>query len=92
MPTKLDALRIIANKSPITATEFAELMWPDSEGWNRVKNCGNGATRGRGMVLAGGSYLAKLKKQGLIWRADIGTWELSTEGKKWLADQAALSS
>lgn len=65
-----EALDIIAAYPGLTAARFAELLWPDSEGWARVKNTGNGATRGKGMWLAGGCYLAKLVKLGLVRRGD----------------------
>jgi len=73
----------------MTAGHFAKKMWPDSEGWTRVKNTGNGATSGKGMWLAAGSYLAKLHKKGLVIRSIQGytvTWRTSYTGKRLLED------
>jgi hypothetical protein len=67
----IKALRIIADLPDfiMTASEFAQFMWPDSPGWTKVSNCGtHGARRGCGMWRAGGSFLAKLEKRGLIWQ------------------------
>ncbi len=60
------ALKIIQNNDVYRARRFAELMWPDSPCWAKVYNTGNGATRGKGMWLAGGSFLRKLQYSGLI--------------------------
>ena len=61
------ALSILREHGPMTAGEFAREMWPDSPAWKRVYNCGpNGATRGRGLVKSGGSFLGKLAKQELV--------------------------
>ncbi|MBS1807597.1 MAG: hypothetical protein JST84_05335 [Acidobacteria bacterium] len=71
-PTKRqrEALDIIAAYPGLTAARFAELLWPESDGWKRVKNTGNGACHGKGMWLAGGCYLAKLVKLGWVRRGD----------------------
>ena len=60
------ALKIIQDNDVYNARRFAELMWPDSPCWNKVYNTGNGATRGKGMWLAGGSFLKKLQYAGFI--------------------------
>jgi hypothetical protein len=64
--TMLLALHLVAENGPIRPREFAKLMWPDRAGWRRVSNCGHGSTRGSGMHLAGGAYLGKLRRQGLV--------------------------
>lgn len=69
------ALSILVHHGDISARQFAERMWPDSPGWSRVINTGpNGATHGKGMWLAAGSYLAKLRDRGLVraWIDDYG--------------------
>jgi hypothetical protein len=64
--TDLRALRILAERGPVRPLRFAEFMWPESDGWKRVKNCGNhGASRGVGMSLAGAGLLGKLRRRGL---------------------------
>jgi len=60
------ALRIIRDNDIRSPREFAKLMWPNSSCWQKMYNIGNGATRGVGMWLAGGSFLGKLRIQGLI--------------------------
>ena len=51
----------------VTATEFAERMWPDSPGWKRVSNLGaHGASAGACMPYAAGGYLGRLRKRGLV--------------------------
>jgi hypothetical protein len=83
------ALQILADNPGLTASGFASLMWPDSDGWRRVKNTGHGATRGKGMWLSAGGYLAKLRKIGLvdisISRQGQTTFKLTSEGRKLLA-------
>lgn len=62
-----NALRIIRDHGPLRPREFAQFMWPDSDGWRRSARCGaNGSHRGGGMHLAGGGYLGKLRRQGWI--------------------------
>lgn len=47
----IKALKIldVAYDFSVTARDFAKGMWGDSDGWQRVKNTGNGATSGKGM-------------------------------------------
>ncbi|UCH50637.1 MAG: hypothetical protein JSV54_06375, partial [Chloroflexota bacterium] len=59
-------LELINNNKIRSAKHFAELMWPDSPCWKKVYHVGRGATKGVGMWLASGSFLAKLRRQGLI--------------------------
>jgi hypothetical protein len=51
---------------PIAPREFARKMWPDSPGWKRHYKVNNGVAQGRGMWLAGGSYLQRLTRDGLV--------------------------
>ncbi len=60
------ALQIIRDNNIRSPREFAEKMWPNSEGWQRVHKVGHGASRGAAMALAGGGFLGKLRAQGLI--------------------------
>lgn len=79
------ALEILKDNPDIGANHFASLFWPDSKAWNKSYNTGNGATRGKGMWLSAGSYLAKLVKAGLVWRdCSYGhvTFRLSSEGRE----------
>lgn len=65
-PPQQRALDILANNPGITAGEFAEMMWPNSPGWNRqIKSGTKGVSAGRGMCKAGGSYLGRLARRGL---------------------------
>lgn len=66
MTGTIKALKIIQDNDIYKATRFAELMWPDSACWQKVYNTGHGATRGKGLWLAAGSFLRKLQYQGLI--------------------------
>lgn len=60
--------------------EFAQLMWPDSPGWNRMHRCGYGVSAGARMPVVGGQFLGKLRARGLI-----GMWnELTPKGRKML--------
>lgn len=67
------ALKIIRDKKPLTAEDFARLMWPDSDMHRKVSNQGHGTTRGKAAWLCGGSYLGRLRKKGLI--TVYKTWE-----------------
>ena len=61
------ALLIVKEAGIIRPREFAERMWPDSEGWQRMARCGPyGVTQGGGMPPAGGAYLGKLRARGLV--------------------------
>lgn len=62
----IKALEIIRDNEIETPRDFAHLMWVDSPCWSRVYNTGYGATRGKGMWLTAGSFLAKLRNRGLI--------------------------
>lgn len=78
------ALAILEEYGPLMPGRFAERMWPDAEGWQRLGKCGNkGSTRGVGMRLAGGGFLGKLWKLGLVhpvWRFDCREYRLSDGG------------
>lgn len=65
-PKTIKALRIIKEGRGITPKFFAMKMWPDSPAWERVYNTGHGATTGKGLWLSAGSYLAKLRRAGLV--------------------------
>ena len=62
------ALEILRQHPGISARGFAEQMWPNAEGWHHVCKVGRGATYGAGMWRAGGGYLGRLIKQGLVRR------------------------
>ena len=62
-----NALHIVALNGPIRPSRFADKMWPDSPAHQISYKCGAwGSTRGRGLVLSAGSYLAKLRKRGWV--------------------------
>lgn len=66
-PSQFRALKIIRDNRIEMPRQFARLMWPDSDGWDRYTKCGPyGVTRGGGMSIAGGGYLGKLCSGGLI--------------------------
>ena len=81
---------IIIRDHPITAAkQFAYFMWPDSPGWARDKNNGNNrSVKGGAMAPAGGRFLAKLEKRGLIRVSFIqdGLYVLTDLGKQFLED------
>ena len=65
--TQLRALQIIRSNEIERPGHFARLMWPDAEAWQRPAKCGNhGVSKGGGMRMAGGAYLGKLQKAGLV--------------------------
>ncbi|HEX5704922.1 MAG TPA: hypothetical protein VFX97_17120 [Pyrinomonadaceae bacterium] len=79
------ALEIVRDHPGIAPREFAEFMWPDSDGHSNLTNCGRGVTRGGGMNLAGGGYLGKLCRKGLVYRSpQRGSFGycVSSEGSK----------
>ncbi len=81
------ALTILRDDGPLMARGFAERMWPDAEGWNKVTRCGPyGVTRGGQMNGAGGAYLAKLRQRG--WAdSHRRQWRLTADG--WKAIESA---
>jgi hypothetical protein len=60
------ALLLIKHNEIDRPGEFARLLWPDSEGWQRRSKVGHGTTIGGGMRLAGGGFIGKLRQRGLI--------------------------
>lgn len=86
------ALTILREHGPMMPREFAERMWPDSPGWERVHRCGYGATKGRMMAMSGGAYLGKLHKRGLVrivtkrWLPGF-MWTISPKGLAALNDR-----
>ena len=60
------ALIVIRENQIERPKQFARLLWPDSEGWQRVHKVGHGASRGAMMSFAAGGLLGKLRCQGYI--------------------------
>ena len=61
------ALQAILDNDICCARDFAHFMWSkEHPGWQKVGKLGHGSHRGVGMVLAGGAFLGKLHKQGLV--------------------------
>lgn len=89
-PARRRALEILRDYPGIRPLGFAEKMWPDSEGWSHLTSCGpKGVTRGGGMPQAAGSYLGKLRKDGLV-RNNVSDFNndyyLTEKGKQALED------
>lgn len=88
------ALAIIRDHPELThAGEFAGHMWPDSPGWARGINGSRGLLPGAAMPQAGGAYLARLERAGLITARHLGTyrnapreWRLTDAGARALAE------
>ena len=87
-PGTVKALRIIRDNHVYSPDRFAHLMWPESRYWEVRYKCGNGSHAGRGVVLSAGSFLARLRKQGLIMYLDMikypAEYELTPLGKEYL--------
>ena len=87
-PAQFKALDILKDTScvnSITARCFAERMWGDTNPsmFEKVKNTGNGATKGKGAWLCAGSYLGKLMKKKWAWRTfDPNGYYITPEGEK----------
>ncbi len=67
----------------LSARFFAEKMWPNSDGWKRVSNQGNGATSGKGMWLRAGVFLRKLGDLGYLYHdisGDTVVWYITGKG------------
>lgn len=77
----IKALQLIDEKEITNGRQFAFLMWPDSEAWQHSSNGGRGSQRGKGMWLAGGSFLGRLKKAGLITGSNGRKHNLTPKGK-----------
>lgn len=83
-PITLKALAIIDEHGPIKPREFARFMWPDSPGWQRASPCGpKGTTHGGGMWKAGGSYMWKLYRAGLVHQDRTILWDNSHYFRGW---------
>ena len=87
------ALKILAENEVKMARQFARLMWPNSPCWEKVYNIGAyGATKGVGMWLVGGSFLGKLRDQGLIRQSVYdGRFVLTDKGEERLSGEISLT-
>lgn len=88
---QIRALTIISSNEIERPAHFARLMWPNAEAWCRPAKCGNhGVSKGGGMRMAGGGYIGKLRKAGLIeW---YRTWPKRDLLRLTDAGKAVLSS
>lgn len=88
-PAVEKSLKIVRDNPGIRPREFAVAYHgKDHPGFKRHSKAGpNGSTRGGGMNLWGGSWLGKLRREGLV---DGGFWpdgyRISTKGKGLLSD------
>lgn len=66
--TEQEAVKLLREHGPLITVEFARAAWPDSEGWHRLRKCGNRNTssRGAGMSWAAAGLLGRLQKKGLV--------------------------
>lgn len=93
-PFQLQAMTIINEHPGITASRFAELLWPESYMHKKSSSQGNGACTGKAAWLTAGSYIGKLRKKYLVeyakdnWGFFRG-YQLSTKGKELLAKHLA---
>ena len=66
-PSTRKALAILQDHGALRPREFAQWMWPGSPKWQVHYKCGaNGSHAGMAMYQAGGAYLGKLRKAGLV--------------------------
>jgi hypothetical protein len=81
-----EALHIIATHTITAPKQFARFMWPDSDGWRSSTGHGrSGSIKGGGMSMAGGSYLGKLRRRGLIGQHANDRFYLTSAGYEVLA-------
>lgn len=73
------ALQVIRENDVQSPKDFAVLMWPNSEGWQRIHKVGNGVHRGAMMAMTGGAFLGKLRQQGLIYNTRISLTDKGLE-------------
>lgn len=91
-PFMLKALSWIRDNKGVKPMKFAKHMWPNSGGYTRYYNQGNGACSGKGMWLTAGSYVGKLKKKGLVRNyfdplmPYNSGWALTSKGKEFLKE------
>ena len=82
------ALEIIRDNQIHSPKQFAGLMWPDSDGWKRIHKCGNGASFGAMMPMAGGGLLGRLRTEKLVrapWHDDYNSYYyLTDKGRQYL--------
>lgn len=88
------ALIILRDHGPMMPRDFAEHMWPTSDGWHRYAKCGpKGVHQGGGMYRAAGAYLGKLCRLGLVEHARNSRWNgylISKEGRQALRQEGLL--
>lgn len=93
-PFQLKALKLIKKHPGITASRFAELMWPKSDMHKKSSNQGNGACTGKAAWLAAGSHIGKLRKMYLVEYATDNSgffrgYKLTPKGEQLLASVLA---
>lgn len=92
------ARQLPAGSPGVRPREFARAVWPDAPGWKvSVRTGPNGSHAGRQLYTAGGAWLARLAKAGLVRQSfhnrhgsggfDYG-WRLTRDGQA-LLDAAA---
>lgn len=81
-PSLRRGLEIIRDNPGLRPARFAELMWPNSPGWDRVVKCGHGSHRGGGMYQAGGGLLGKYSRAGYVILDRNRGYSLSSAGRK----------
>lgn len=94
------ALTILRDHPRITCGEFADRMWPESDGHNRVHKCGAyGASRGAKMPFVAGGYLGKLEAMGYVERFYRDSYpcapprfRLTDDGRKSIANDSPVDS
>ncbi len=68
-------LEVLRDSGPLTPSQFAKKMWPNSPAWRKCGKCGpNGSHAGVAMPSAGGAMIARLRRLGWV------TWALKTMG------------
>jgi hypothetical protein len=85
------ALAMLAEHGPLRPADFARYMWPDNPNWRRPGKCGAyGSSKGLGMRLAGGGYLGRLCKAGLVRYTQYPRegWVLTASGEQLLPPNA----
>ena len=94
----LDALKLIQSQKVFSAEHFAKLFWPDNLAHKRHYKGGNGTAVGKGAWLMAGSFVAKLRKKGLVnvfhgWsmnersiRDKLGWVTVTREGRKYIEE------
>lgn len=88
-PIVRKALAFMATRKDVPAGDLAYALWPDSPGWNKVKNVGTRGAARAAMFRPAQGLLGKMRKAGLVVPGGAGhvtLWNITGQGRAQIAN------